>query len=494
MKVLLVYPNTYLDINVPVGVSTLSAVLKRAGHEVSVFDFTFIKTNITDGLPKPTPVGFLATAYTIDDLVKNDPVESIEDKFLKHLKSFQPDLIGLSATTHRFDMGIQLLDKFRSQLKCPVVVGGVHPTTAPEDALRPEVVDMICIGEGEDFIIELCDCLTRRKDYKGIRNLGYKTLGGIRLNALRPLIDMDSLPTPDWSAFDERHLFRPFMGQVYKGGFYSMSRGCPYNCSYCYNKAQRRQFKGCGTYYRFEKASTTIAHLTEMKKKYGATWYKFGDDSLLSLPETHLEELAEGFKCLGINFGCHIRPETVTESKVTMFKKMGCVAMTAGIESGNPSLRQKVLNRKMSDKQIESAMSILKKHNIRITTFNLIGIPGETREDVFATIRLNRKIGAGASTVHPLYPYPGTDIAIQYKTSFRDNNGEIVPFSKGAIFGLSQMPPTEVEGLVKTFNLYLLLPEELWPIIGLSEESDKTNDIIYNALLKYSNVLINKRR
>ncbi len=489
MKVMLVYPNAYLDINVPVGVSTLSAVLKRAGHEVSVFDSTFIKTKITDGLPKPTPVGYLATPYTIEDLVKNDPVESIEDAFLRRMRAFQPDLIGLSATTHRFDLGIKLLENVRSQLRCPVVVGGIHPSTAPEDAFRPEVVDMICVGEGEDFIVELCDCLSKGKDYTSIRNLGYKTSSGIKLNPLRPLIDLDSLPTPDWSAFDPRHLFRPFMGKVYSGGFYSLSRGCPYSCSYCYNKAQRRQFKGCGTYYRYEKAPTTIAHLTELKNLYGATWYKFGDDSLLSLPEKHLEELSEGFKRLNINFGCHIRPETVTEHKVAMFKEMGCVAMTAGIESGNPVLRQQVLNRKMSDKQIEDAMTILKKYNIRITTFNLIGIPGETREDVFATINLNRKIGAGASTIHPLYPYPGTDISIKYKASFRDQHGEIVPFSKGAIYGLSEMSPTEVEGLLKTFNLYLLLPEELWPIIRLAEESNETADIIYNALLKYSNVL-----
>ena len=316
MKVLFVFPNEYLMIGVPAGVATLIAILKAGGHEVSLFDYTFVKTRELDDESATGPAGagvFLPTEYTLEDLVRDDPVQSIEEAFEEHLASFQPDLICLSAMTSSFDSGIELLSKFQSRLKCKVVVGGVHPTIAPQDALRPDVVDFICVGEGEEFLLELCECLEMDRDYHHILNLGFRKSDGIQINGLRPLIDLDELPMPDWSVFDRRHLFRPFMGEIYQGSFYVMSRGCPFNCTYCVNASLRKQYKDLGRYFRYQKPKTTIKQLSYLKEHFNATWFKFADDCITLFSDEYLEELAHGLEPLRINFGCSVRPETITD-------------------------------------------------------------------------------------------------------------------------------------------------------------------------------------
>ena len=331
------------------------------------------------------------------------------------------------------------------------------------------MVDFICVGEGEEFLIELCNHLEKGNDCRNLRNIGYKEGKKIRINELRPYYNMDELPDPDWGLFDERHLFRPFMGRVYRGSFYVMSRGCPERCSYCVNGALKRRLKDCGRYFRYNSPEITARHLSNLKKKHGATWFKFADDSIMLLPKTYLEQLADALKPLNIMFGCSVRPETATKHKVGLLKSMGCVAASVGIESGNTTIRKKALNRNMSNEQIEMAIHLLQKSGIRVSTFNMIGLPGETRENVFETIRLNKRLGVSACNVYIIYPYPGTEMSINYGAHFRDKNGMIIPVSNAAVFKFSKMTRDEVEGLLRTFNLYVNLPEEMWQMIKNAE-------------------------
>jgi len=359
-----------------------------------------------------------------------------------------------------------------------VVAGGVHPTICPEDALATDVIDCICVGEGEEFLLELCDDLQRDADYTRLHNLGYKRGKNLILNDLRPFVDLDVLPPPDWSCFDSRHLFRPYLGKVYSGSFYTLSRGCPYKCAYCVNSALRQKLKPCGEYFRYQSWATTASHLKSLKDTYGATWFKFADDSLGSLDERALEDLAEALRPLNIMFGCSIRPETVTRRKVEWLRSRGCVAATVGVESGNNHIRREVLKRKMTDDQICRAARFLKDTGIRVATFNMIGLPGETRENVFETIRLNKRLGASATNVYVVYPYPGTELSHQYRAHFRDSRGAFIPVSDAAGFELSNMSRAEVEGLLRTFDLYVKLPEALWPKVRESEADNPLSSAI----------------
>jgi anaerobic magnesium-protoporphyrin IX monomethyl ester cyclase len=482
MKVLFIHPNEYLSIGIPSGIAQLSAVLKHAGHQVDIFDFTFVKTkadarflqqNANQGV-------YLPTEYTLEDLVAQDPVTSLEKAFRKKLTEFQPDLVAVSVMTGLFDKVAALLNKVRP--KCKVIFGGVHPTICPEHTLQQDVVDFICVGEGEELFLELCERMEKGKDFSKVKNLGYKKERTIHVNESRSFIDMDELPVPDWSLFDQRHLFRPFLGNVYKGSFYVMSRGCPGKCTYCVNVSLRKQLKECGKYFRFQSPKTTIRHIAHLKENYDATWFKFADDSITFFSDEQLEELAAGLKPLNIQFGCSIRPETTTARKVQQLRSMGCVAASVGIESGNETLRKKVLNRNMTNGQIENAINLLRDAGIRVSTFNMLGLPGETREDVFRTIALNKKCNIEAVNVYIVYPYPGTELSDKYKINCFESDHTVIPVSKASQFAMSKMTPSEVEGMLKTFDLYVLLPEQLWPIIEIAEKDTPTSRLLMQAL------------
>lgn len=491
MNILFYHPASYLEIGIPQGIAILSAILKKDGHRVELFDTTFTKPK--DYMTKHDammagPTIYKKTEYTIEDLVRDDPEREIKTELQKKIDEFKPDLLAVSTMTTNYESAIKTLKKIHA--RCPVITGGVHPTISPEEVISEKIIDILCVGEGEEALPELCRAIEEGRDYTNIQNLWVKNNGKLYKNDVRPFVDLDTLPCPDWSIFDPRHLFRPFMGEIYKGSFYISSRGCPGACTYCVNLTLRNKFKNCGRYFRYQKPDTTIAHLTEIKQKYSATWFKFGDDTFLLQPLKNLHELAERMKPLNIQFGCSVRPDTVTEEKVKLVKDMGCVAMSVGIETGNEKIRRSVLNRQISDEQIERAFKIINDQGIRISTFNLIGLPMERRENVFETIAFNKKLNVKSANVYILYPFPGTKIYLDYNINCRGQNDKIIPMDAASVFNLSNMNIGEVMGLEKTFNLYLSLPEQLWPVVQLAEDRTSQGDVIFNALSDYASTIV----
>lgn len=502
MKILFLFPEHYLNIGVPGGVSILAAILRQHGHDVRVFDTTFLKVDpnfdqarlhadIHGGNSETDKAGlqiFKKTAYTIEDLVRKDPVVAYEEEFQKAIDSFSPDLIAVSSMTSTFDFAISLLRKVRYSAK--VIVGGVHSTIAVDDCLAQREIDIACIGEADEVLPELCDLMEADRDYTGVRSMYFKMPdGAIKRNILAPRVNLDVLPCPDWSLFDERHLFRPFEGEIYRGSFYIQSRGCPQQCTYCINPTVSSMTQGAQGYFRVQKPSVTLSHLKELKEKHDITWLKFADDSFLLPPVEHLLELGEGLRQLGIKFGCSVMPNTITEEKVRIAKEIGCVAMSVGVESGNPDIRR-MIKRMYNDGQLVKNLRMIQDYGIKLSTFNIIGFPGETRENVFETIELNRRIGARTCNVYILFPYPGTPIQKEFNIPVRGDDGKILPVSKAKELGLSKMFPDELEGLQNTFNLYLNLPLTLWPVIKLAEATSGAGPEILRILRRFSTSVI----
>ena len=428
---------------------------------------------------------FKPTEYDIHDLVAGDPVVDVAEEVQRQLDSFNPDLLGVSVMTTNYQYSIDLMKQIN--VNCPVLYGGVHPTLCPDEVLTNPFVDMICLGEGDEALPELCDAIENGRSYDDIRNLWVKKIdGSIIRNPQRPFVDLNTLPVPDWSLFDKRHLFRPYDGKIYNGGFFVTSRGCPGKCTYCVNEALQKICKDCGPYFRRMSPVNIAKQVKALKETYGATWFKFGDDTFLlhSIPE--FEELHDLIKPLNIMFGCSVRPDTVNKRKVELLKDMGCVAMSVGIESGNEELRRNQLNRQISNKQIEDALNWIDEAGIRISTFNLIGIPEETRDDVFMTIRMNKRLNVKAANAYILYPFPRSIVYEKYGVSILDSKGSIIPMNEADRFNFSKMSREEMVGLQQTFNLYLSLPESLWPIIRMAEEDSEQGNIIYESLKEYA--------
>ena len=409
---------------------------------------------------------------------------NVRDEVQARLDRFEPDLLAVSVMTTNYQYCIDLMREL--VIPCPVIFGGVHPTLCPKDVIAHSFVDIVCIGEGDEAVPELCQAMQERKDYSHISNLWIKKNGQIIKNPQRPFVDLNTLPVPDWSLFDERHLFRPFDGEIYTGGFYLTSRGCPGRCTYCVNEILQHISKDYGKYFRRMKPEKIYEQIKFLIDRYRVNWLRFGDDTFLLYPVSELREIKDLIKPLHIKFACSVRPDTVTQEKVHLLKEMGCVSVAVGIESGNEELRRTQLNRPISNKQIENALAWITGEGMRAVTFNLVGSPEETRENVFETIRLNKKLKVDAANVYIVYPFPGSILYKKYNVNILDENNRIIPMSKADVFNFSQMTHDEVVGLQKTFNLYLHLPEELWPIIRLAEDDTEQGKCIFTALKEFA--------
>ena len=481
MKVLFVNYANYLEATLSEGIAVLSAVLKRNGHKVRVFDTSFMKPRGYS--PDRGPEGgedlavsikfYKSTPYGLNDLVAGDPEVDIAEEFAREINKFGPDLIAVSAMTTNYEGSLDLIKKVKP--RCGVIFGGVHATLLAEDVIKEEGVDYVCVGEGEEALIELCDALEKGEDATSIRNLYVKSAAGgkktVIRNSLREFTDLDLLPPPDLEEFDQRHFFRPFLGNVYKGIFMSTSRGCPRGCYYCVNNRLRDMFRPCGSsYMRYQSPEAVARNVKYLMEKYGINWIKFSDDTFLLRPLKELYRMRGLLKGLGLMFGCSVDPATVTEEKVGLAKEMGCVAMSIGVETGNERLRQQVLGRRISDGQIRKAISIVRDHGIKLSTFNIIGLPGETKEDIYQTLRFNKELGVPDSNAYILYPFPGTRVYQDYNVSLKGRNGRIPPMEEAHLFNMSKVPSSDLRFFLRAFNLYLVLPEDEWERIDASAD------------------------
>jgi anaerobic magnesium-protoporphyrin IX monomethyl ester cyclase len=514
MRVLFFHPEKYLNWGIPAGISILSAIIKKHGHVVDLFDTTFLKTEDEDDghhllanddaknasagdvFDVPTDGGdeeealsgkqsaglFKETEYSMDDLVANDAVVVLKDELQRKIDEFKPDVIALSTMTTTFDFAVNLLRKVTYD--ATVLVGGVHPTIACDDCLEQDVIDIACVGEADDTFLELLNLMDEGKDFHHVKSMNFKLADGtIIKNCPATRVQLNDLPTPDWGLFDSRHLFRPFDGEIYQGSFYSQARGCPMQCTYCVDPTMAEITGGRKNYFRIQDPKVTYAQLSELKEKFNATWFKFVDDTFLMPPLEHLEALRDLIKPLGIMFGCSVMPNTIKEDKVKVAVDMGCVAMSVGIESGNDAIRRSVQRYYRNDSVVKR-LRMVQDYGVRVSTFNIIGFPGETRENVFETIELNRLIGSNAANAYVLYPYHGTPIAIEQKMPLRNGEGQIPTIDIGHTLGFSEMSADELLGLRQTFNHYLMLPKTLYPVIRLAEAQTDVGNVILNELTK----------
>jgi radical SAM superfamily enzyme YgiQ (UPF0313 family) len=358
--------------NISLGISMLSAVLKRAGHEVDLIDTTF---------------------------------DMKDSEIASRVKRFNPDLVALSANSVNFPYATHVATLIKERHAVPTILGGVHPTIAPDESIAQDCFDTICVGEGDEALLELILSLERGEKNTAIRNIWFKEKGRIIKNAVRPLIkDLNSLPDTDFEVYDyPRYLKSHNMVAIFLG-----SRGCPYQCTYCINRFQQELYRGSGPYVRYRSIDRVIAEIKRTVNTYGVKIVESCDDTF-TLNEDRVTKFCEKFKReIGIPFVVNARVEGITERMCRDLASSGCHRVQIGLESGDERIRKEVLRRNVSDQQIIRGARLIKKYGMTLYTYNMIGIPTETVDNIRRTINLNRQIGADAMIVSIFTAYQGT--------------------------------------------------------------------------------------
>lgn len=488
MKVLFIYPNTSGTGEIPISIGYLQSILKGEGHQVKIFDLSVYRA-FCQSEERSTEVGQFKPVAPRKDMpaphIKDaDPKEDL----LQIVKDYSPGLVAVTSFTTNFKVGISLLEEIKRHFKdIPTIYGGIHTTLLPDEVINEPSVDMICVGEGEGLVAELCNQLESDSDITSIRNLWLKANGKIVKNESRPLINLDDLPVLDFDGFDDYNFYRPLAGRLYRMANVDVSRGCPFRCSYCVNHTLQKMFHGLGRYHRVKSVSKAIDDIVHIKGKYNIEMIRFWDEDFGVFTLDYLKELARAYKeKVNLPFLIYAGVNSLTEEKVKTLKDMGCVTIGMGIESGSEVIRRDVLNRRMSNEKIVRAFNMVKEHGIRVSAYNMIGLPFETRKNIFETIQMNRRCKPATSSVVFLEPYPKTEIH-----TIGVNNGFIEPGYVPVYRFLNPhikeklITHKELKGLLKTFTVYTRVPRLLYPLVRICERDNPIANWLFKVLVRF---------
>lgn len=442
MNVLFVYRNAEW-----MGLEYLSGVLKNAGHKTDLL-FDPGQGDVEYKLP------FLKTEHII------------KKRFLEKAKRFKPDLFCFSILTNLFPWAKKTIGFLKEYFPdVPIIAGGLHPTMFPDVVINTPGIDMICLGEGEDALLELANSLKTKENRTDIQNIWFKNDGNIIKNSIRPLRqNLDDLPYPDKDLFYQYGCFR--------NRLYTMTgRGCPYHCTYCFNHSYKELYSGMGTYVRRKSVESCIDELIFWKSKYNLKEIFFYDDTF-TLNHKWIEQFCEKYrKHINLPFLLNARANTVTKNIAKVLKDAGCYFIVIGVESGDEYVRNELMKRNLSDKVMLEAASHIHSAGIRLGTLNVIGVPLETEEQMWKTVEFNWRLRPnGGSTACVFYPFPKTglyDLAV--KTGYLDKEGiEIVNNGGGSYrsgITILKHPYTKTIKKVVTFEpIMARSPKFLHPI------------------------------
>ncbi len=383
MKVLFVYPNINSQVGFNFGLAFISAMLKAHGHTTRLL-------NLNEKLDRlPT-----------------------DEEIRMFIEDFQPGLVGISAVTPQYRSALRLARLIKSFSRVPIVLGGVHATLVPEEVLKEECFDYACVGEGEESILELAERLGKGQDTTTIPNIWTRRAGAVVANNVRPFVDLNKLPRKDYSLFNMHKLIDAEDGWVRL----VTSRGCPFRCTYCFNhKIVDRYSQETGRapaelgYIRQHPMEEVFGEIEYLQSNYQGIRMFIFDDDVFTLDKAYLREFCQQYrKFTQLPFVVNAHVRAFDEERARMLKEAGCAIVKFGLESGSERIRREILQRPMTNEEIERAFGLAHKYGLHTSAFVMIGLPYEGKEEVMETVELLSRIRPGRFRWSVFYPFPRT--------------------------------------------------------------------------------------
>jgi|TARA_B100001964_G_scaffold96298_1_gene107843 radical SAM superfamily enzyme YgiQ (UPF0313 family) len=474
----------------PPAIATFSAILKQHNHQVQVFDTTYYAVDYGIDSDGSKEQGLNVIPFSKEMEKKNIRIKNTNWKndLIKQLEEFKPDLLALSATEDMWELGIKILEEvkeYKEKNNTPVLAGGVFPTFAPEICINSDLVDMVCVGEGENALIDLCKSISNGESHDDITNLWIKKNGQIiKKNSIINPVDINKNPMIDVSLFEENRLYRPMAGKVYKMFPVETIRGCPFTCRFCNSPDQMKLYKGLGhNYYRKKRIDLVYKELKHFKENHKVEYNYFWADVFLGMSKKEFDEFCEMYKDIKLPFWIQSRPETINDYNIKKLSEVGLHRISFGIEHGNEEFRRKILDRRWKNKDIIDKLRIPHKYGVHFSCNNITGFPTETKKLAFDTIELNRNIDADNANIYGFVPFHGTPLR-----KMCEDMGLIKPetitkcATNESSLIMDQYPPEEIAAVRKCFALYVKFPRNRWNEIQKAEKNDKEGNKIFDNL------------
>ncbi|HYY74370.1 MAG TPA: radical SAM protein [Solirubrobacterales bacterium] len=374
------------------GVGYLMSMLKQHGHEVDlVFD-----PGIDDNL-------FLKAPW-LHWLNRHEAL-------IERAKAFKPDLIAVSILTNIYPFVKQWCRRFKQEIGVPIIAGNSHVQALPDYVLANPDIDMVCTGEGEVALLELCNRMERGEDHRTVPGIWVKDADGtIHRNEMGELVnDLDLFPFPEKDLWFEYGCFHDNL-EIFTG------RGCPFRCTFCNIHYQRSIFKDKGDFLRKRSIANVMEEFKVNLSKFDPRMVSVHDDNFTT-DRPWVEEFCEAYrKEVNLPWYCFGYPTTINAKLVKAMKAANCMTIFMGVDSGDPALRRHIMERPMTDELIFKSARLIKDGGIGLQVSCIYGMPTETPEQMWKTLAMVDEINPTQCSAYIFYPFPKTklhDFAVQ---------------------------------------------------------------------------------
>lgn len=351
-------------------------------------------------------IGYLAAiakgqGHTAEIIDQRLPGQRTEKFLTIFLKKFKPDIVGLSSISPHYQEYLQLTKIVRPHTKY-LIIGGPDVSAINNQSLlqRYPLADIFIIGEAENTFARLLELISNNRWPTSLS-------GTIAKNYSAPanpqiIDDLDSLPLPLRPARLNSYYYHPLL----KGRATSLisSRGCPYSCNFCDKTIT-------GTSYRTRSAKNIISEIKEIKYNLKINALVFYDDNFTQNRE-RIMELCQRIisEKININWKCESRVDRVDSKLLSLMKSAGCQYISYGIESAlQKSLN--FLNKGFNSQQVKEAIILSQQAKIKTLGYFILGIPGESNNDIEKTINFAKKLNLDFAQFSHLENYPGSLLA-----------------------------------------------------------------------------------
>ena len=429
-KILIINPNKWGRGITFLWMASHSAILKKSGHKVKLFDSTFYE-NWSENEIKFNSENKMYKKSNYENFIKfkkNDVKKDLQ----KEINDFKPDIIfwsSISSHIHsegeyvNIQYGHDLIDGL-NLFDAKNITGGIQATADHEKILNIfKNIDFLIRGETETVLLEIANKIDQKEDFKKVKGLAYKSENEIITNQKQSIIsDLDIMSPYDYSIFEEQTFYRPYNGEVVKAVDFEISRGCIYSCSYCVETVIQKYYsfeesnpktgaiKNFKKYHRSKSAKVVFEEINYLNKTYGITLFRCQDTNFLTINKKLLEELGELIHKSNLNIKLYIetRPEGINEKTIGLLKKLKVDGVGMGVELSDQDFREKNLNRFANQDKTINAFKLLKENKIKRTAYNVIGFPEQDEDSILQTIKFNKKIDPDNITLAFYTPYIGT--------------------------------------------------------------------------------------
>ena len=358
----------YVELYPSLGLLTLGAYLRGEGVDVRVVDLTFDRDS-------------RAVARALGE--------------------FRPELVGVHTKTLTAARACEIAQLARASGASPVA-GGPDAATRSELYLE-QGFDVVVPGEGEPTLLELARRAHDRRPLAGTPGTIVRHRGRSVRGPPRPFLkDLDALPLPAWELVDmERYLASWERATGERRAAVLTSRGCPFDCSWCSKPTFGRSF-------RQQSPERVLAELAALKERYRVDYVRFCDD-VFGIHRPWLERLLAGMvdARLDLRFECLARVDLLKPELLGAMRAAGLARVYVGVESGSQKMLD-LMNRGTKLGQVERAAAALRAAGVRQFWFLMLGYPGESAEDIEATLQLFRRFSPEEYSVSIAVPIPGT--------------------------------------------------------------------------------------